>query len=257
MGTHFVKRDVRGSHAFRVAGLGLALAFRVIPARFRFQAAITFARWIEPLIKRTPAYAGRAQFRMDGLRETSLDLVLMMLSRHRTVFHPDLHIEGLDHLPAIRNGGTLLVGPHTMLSRLFVRYLEDIGIDTWMIDSDNADQRIPGTRAAARVLLPSATLYLKVKRLLAGGKTIIAMIDRGHAESRASRFETDAGHVFVSYPLLQLALRQRAQVVFIAARVDARSRVVIRLSVPAPESRVVSETLRDFITFLDKARRDA
>ena len=257
MATGIAKREVGGSHAFRAAGLALALAVRVIPARFRFQAAINIARWIEPLIKRTPAYAGRAQFRMDGLRETSLELVLMMLSRHGTVFHPDLHIDGLDHVPSGRSGSTLLVGPHTMLSRLFVRYLEDAGIETWVIDSDNPDQRIPGTRAAARVLLPSATLFFKVRRLLAAGKTVIAMIDRCQAEPHTSSFETNAGHVFVSYPLLQLALRQRAKVVFIATRVDERSRVVIRLSVPAPGSRAVSETLRDFITFMEEARRDA
>ena len=248
---------MQGSLAFRAAGLAVALAFRVIPGRFRFQVAIIVAQWIEPLIGRTRAYADRAQFRTDGLRETSLELLLMMLSRHGTIFHPDLQIDGLHHLPSGRNGGTLLVGPHTMLSRLFVRYLEDAGIETWVIDSANPDQRIPGTRAAAHVLLPSATFFFKVRRLLADGKTVIAMIDRGEAENRASSVETGAGRVFVSYPLLQLAMRQRAKVVFMAARVDESSRVVIRLSVPAADSIALSETLSDFVTFMEKANRGA
>jgi hypothetical protein len=257
MGIGIAKSEVQGSRALRAAGFAFALAFRVIPRKFRFQAAIIVARWIEPLVRRTRAYGDRAQFRTDGLRETSLELLLMMLSRHGTVFQPALHVDGLDHVPSGRNGGTLLVGPHTMLSRLFVRYLEDAGIETWVIDSANPNQRIPGTRAAARVLLPSATFFFKVRRLLADGKTVIAMIDRGAAEPRASSFETVAGRVFVSYPLLQIALRQRANVVFIAARVDEWSRVVIRLSVPAPDSRAVSDTLGDFVTFMDEAHRGA
>jgi len=249
--------EPQGSRVFRAAGLAAALAFRVIPVGFRFKIAIIVARSIEPLIARSRAYADRAQFRTDGLRETSLELLLMMLSRHGTVFHPTLHIDGLDHVPSASHGGTLIVGPHTMLTRLFVRYLEDAGIETWVIDSANPDQRIPGTRAAAHVLLPSAMFFFKVRRLLADGKTVISMIDRGEPESRASSVETGAGRVFVSYPLLQLALRQRATVVFVAASIDEWSRVVIRLSVPASESGALPDTLGDFVMFMNEAKRGA
>jgi hypothetical protein len=71
------------------------------------------------------------------------------------------------------------------------------------------------------------------------------------------KVETIAGPVFVSYTLLQLALRQRAKVVFIATRMDEWSRVVIRLSVPGPESTAVSPTLGDFAIFMSEAQRGA
>jgi lauroyl/myristoyl acyltransferase len=249
-------REAQGSQALRTAGFGVALAFRLIPAKFRFQAAIVVARWIEPLVKRTRAFADRSLLSTDGLRETSLELVLMMLSRHGTVFSPALHINGLDHMASNGHGGTLIVGPHTMLTRLFVRYLEDAGTETWVISSEPIE-RIPGTRATARVLHPSATLLFKVRRLLAQGKTVISMIDRGKAEPRASSVETSAGRVFVSHALLRIGLRQRARIVFIATRMDEQSRVVIRLSAPASSSRGLPDTLADFVAFMDEAQRGA
>ena len=82
---------------------------------------------LAPVIRRTGAYQTRRVHGSDTLREISLELILMVLTRYGTSFDPVLAVMGEDHLPGPQRGPTLIIGPHTMLSTLFVRYLEDRG----------------------------------------------------------------------------------------------------------------------------------
>jgi lauroyl/myristoyl acyltransferase len=195
-------------------------------------------------------YQERARLRTDDLRETALELLLMMLTRHRTAFDRVLHVDGLEYLPAPGSGATLIVGPHTMLSTLFIRYLDDAGHDPIVIPAD-PDQGVPGRRARAHVLSPSPALLLKARRSLEEGRTLAVMIDRGEPERRSSTVQTSAGPVFVSEALLQLAIRHRARIVFIATRLDQASRIVTRLSAPPRGASSVPDIVAAFADFVE------
>lgn len=242
----------RRSRVLRVAGFTVAHAFRAMPRAWRFRAAVVLARWLEPLVARTHAYQQRALLRTDDLRETALELLLMMLTRHRTTFDPVLHVEGIEHLPVPGSGATLIVGPHTMLSTLFIRYLDDAGHDPVVITAD-PDQGVPGRRARACVLSPSPALLFKVRRYLGEGRTLAGMIDRAEPERRSSTLQTSAGPVFVSDALLQLAVRYHTRIVFIATKMDATSRIVTRLSAPPPGSSSVAQLVSAFADFVEEA----
>jgi lauroyl/myristoyl acyltransferase len=246
--------EASGSRTLRAAGFTIALGFRAIPEKLRFRAAVVVARWLEPLIGRTRGYEERSRLRTDDLRETSLELLLMTLTRHQTTFDPILRIDGAEHLPAAKSGATLIVSRHTMLSTLFLRHLEDAGHEPLVISADQ-DMRVPGRRMPARVLRPSPDLLLKVRRHLEDGRTIAAMIDRGRLERRSSIVQTAGGPVFVSEALLRLGLRYRARVVFLATTMDEMSRVVSRLSAPSSRSNSVREIVADFADFVDETQQ--
>jgi lauroyl/myristoyl acyltransferase len=242
-----------GSPVLRGAGRALAYAFRVLPERLRFRAATLVARWLEPAIAITPAFAARAKLRTDDLREISLDMLLMMLTRHGTTFRPALRIDGPEHLPPPGAGPVLVVSPHTMLSVLFLRHLEDAGYEPFVIAA-YPGMRIPGTRNRARVLGPSPALLLKVRGILAEGGMVTAMIDRDRPERRNSSVETMGGPVFVSDALLQLAVRCAARIVFLATKMDDASCVVVRLSAPSGDTDHVAAIVAQFADFVDGAQ---
>lgn len=237
----------------RAAGWLAALCFRLIPEPSRFAAAVALAHALEPIVDRTRAYAERAKLRTDDLRETSLDLLLMMLTRYGATFQPSLRVEGFEQLPQPGQGPLLIVSPHTMLSMLFLRYLEDRGYSPFVI-AEYPRLRIPGTRASARVLSQSPALLFRVRGLLARGRTIATMIDRDRPERRHLSVTTGAGDLFVSETCLQIALRQQAPIVFLAARMDDASNVVCRLGSPSGMARNVARIVDEFAEFVHASR---
>ena len=242
--------EASGSRTLRAAGSALALLFRVIPEEHRFKAAIHVAAAIEPLIARTRGYRHRSRLQTDSLRETSFELLLVVLTRNGTTFPTPIRVEGADHLPAPGGGATLIVGPHTMLSTLFIRFLEDRGLEPLIISAN--EFAMPGTRTPVRVLLPSPRLLLQVRSALREGRTIAAMIDRGEPERRNQAIPRDSGPLLVSYPLLRLAVAQGARVIFIATALDSRSEVVVRLSVPRRDGASVEELVHEFAAFVER-----
>lgn len=242
-----------GSRLLRTAGLVLALAFRIVPRRLRFRVAIVVARWLEPLIARTSAYERRRRhLRTDTLKEASLELLLMMLTRHGTEFDPILRIDGAEHVSENR-GATVILSAHTMLSPLIMRHFADLGRKLFAIAAE-ADLRIPGTRVTGSILPPSPMLLLQVRRLFKEGQTVAAMIDRGDPERRNTIYQTTTGPMRISHALLHLALRHHARVLFLATRMDASSQIVMRLATPSPQSTTVPEILEDFVRFFDESQ---
>jgi hypothetical protein len=241
-----------GSRLLRTAGHLVALALRTVPRRFRFRAAVVVARWLEPLIARTNAWETRRRLGTDTLREASLELVLMMLTRHGTEFDPIQHIEGAEHVSET-GGATVVLSAHTMLSALVMRYFADRGSRLFVIAAD-PDLRIPGTRLPASVLLPSPMLLVQVRRLFRERQTVAAMIDRGDPERRNAIYHTSTGPMRISDALLRLALHHHARVLFLATRMDATSQIVMRFAAPSPQSTTVPEILGDFVRFFDESQ---
>jgi hypothetical protein len=235
----------------RFAGIAVAVAFRLVPQRLRFPAAALFARAIEPFIRHTRAYQTRAAMRVDGLRETSLQLVLMLLTRYGTTFDPLVQVAGAEHLPPAGAVPLLLISPHTMLSLLFPRVLHDRCYDPLLISADPI--RFYGTTTDGRTLLPSPAMFFEVRRAFRSGGTVMSMIDRGDPERRNELFQTAKGPFRVSSALIRLALRSGARIVFFAAKIDPASRVVIHLGAPSHEG--VAGVVNDFVQFVDETLR--
>jgi hypothetical protein len=245
--------EPNGNPLLRAAGKLVALALRGLPRRDRFRAAVSLAHAIEPVIRRTGAYRTRRLHGTDTLRDTSLELILMVLTRYGTAFDPVLAVTGEDHLTGPQGGPTLIIGPHTMLSTLFVRYLEDRGYAPLIITPES-DFRVAGTPNPARVLTPTPALLFKARRHFKNGGTIAGMIDRGAAERRTVQLSAGGTPLLVSAALLRLALRHQARVIFIATKLAADGTIVTRLARPSRND--VAGVLEDFAGFVDAVRRD-
>jgi hypothetical protein len=190
--------------------------------------------------------------RTDGIRETSLDLVLMMLTRHGTRFDPQMTLHDSELLPTPETpGATLMVGPHTMLSHLFARRLYDGGVNPTCISV--MPFRISGTRTDAKVLIPSRTMFVTIRSIFAAGGTICALIDRGEEERRNQPIVTSRGEFLISTPLLELALRQRARILFMTARIAEDGHVVATVIRPRQdENTTIADLLGELAAFIDQ-----
>ena len=204
---------------------------------------------MQPLIRRSSVYSQRRQQNTDGIREVSLYLVLMMMERHRTRFDPLVRFIGGELLSPDRP--TLIISTHTMLSVLIVRCLHDRGIRLTAITSGPI--KVPGTDLDADVLLPSRTLLLTARRLFQSRETVSAMIDRGDVEPRQQTMTTARGDLRISTSLLELALRQRAHIVFLAGTIKGRWEVTVTLDEPPQdEHTTVEDVLAHFASFVDE-----
>jgi hypothetical protein len=236
---------------WKVSGRILAISFRLLPRRQRFAAAVRLTRVLQYVLRHSQAHVTRERLRTDTIRETTLDLILMMLERHGTEFDPQMIVIGDELLPHRHHAAaTLIAVPHTMLSKFIVRHLTDRGHPLVTISADPI--KIPGTRTDAHILLPSRTLLVKVRDLLQNGATVAAMIDRGTMERRNTSVATARGELLVSTPLLEVALRQRARIVFLSAMFDAHWNVTMHVVEPPQNaSTTVPELVAAFAGFVD------
>lgn len=238
-------------HLLRAGGFVVAIAFRVIPLRLRYRAAFVVARCLEFFIERTQVYETRKVLLHDNLRETAIDLVLDQLTRNGTEFDPILEVEGAESLRCMGHGPTLVIGVHTMLSMLFVRFVHDLGLDIRIITAVPR-YRVPGTRKLARVLCPSPALLFDVRRGFRNGETLGAMIDRLNPDRRSSQFQSAAGSLTLSNTLIRLAVRHHANIIFIATKLNEHSKGVMRLARPQPSSVGADDIVSDFAQFVDE-----
>jgi hypothetical protein len=206
---------------------------------------------LQPVFLRTKAYRVREHLRTDSIRETSLDLVMMMMMRHGVEYDPRVIVDGADVLPDPSSSAPMLIAlPHTMLSVLLPRVLRDRGLSTVGISADPI--KIAGTRTDARILVPSRKLLLTVRELFRNGEIVSAMIDRGEAEPRNVSVSTLRGEFLISTPLLDLALRHRVRVLFASAMLDARGNVVMTfVAPPQNDDTTVDDLLGAFASFID------
>jgi hypothetical protein len=166
-------------------------------------------------------------------------------------FDPALQVElaGIGCLPP-PGTGFLLLGPHTMLSTLFMRTLDGSGHTAWATAAEGA--RLQGAQRQARVLLPSPTLPLRVRSKLREGCVVFAMIDRGKDETHTVRCELSTGPIRISSGLFRLGLATRTPMIYLATRIE-RDTVVCRLRPADPAARDLPSLLDDFASFLELA----
>ena len=128
---------------------------------------------------------------------------------------------------AIGSGaGVLVVGTHSVLNTLTLRYLHDLGYvpDVLAVEPEF---RVIGTRSILTTIRPSASTLLQVRRRLAKGHIVCTMVDGRRAEERrTTEFVTASGAVRISNALFHLASRTRARILFTSVHLEADGRVV-------------------------------
>ncbi len=225
---------------------------RLIPRGRRFAAATRIARRASPLISRTAAYREQRRNNVDGVHDIALHFLLNTLTKNGTKFDPAIVVNGFEGLErALATGkGVLLIAPHTALSLLIVRLVHDAGLDPIVVAVD-PQMRVSGTKIMAQTVRPSRTFLLEVRSRLRGGRLVCAMPDRWeHQEGRTIEFATANGPVIIATPLMHLAARCGAEVLFVATHFDGRG-VAANFAAPAPESAGSADAItRDFIEFV-------
>jgi hypothetical protein len=233
----------------------VCLAFRLLPTRHRFRAAVVFSHLMRPLITRTAAFEARLELQTDRIEETSLDLILTELTRRGVTFDPLIEIDGVEHDPRPGDGPCLIAGAHMMLNTLYARHLFDRGVPFGGITAE-PDMCYRGTRVISDVILvPSRDLLLNVRRRLLQGGVVCGLLDRDIAERRTTEFETVNGKLIVSQALLQVALRVGARIVFFGSRMRDDHTVVISLR--RAEASTLDGVTAELVCFVDQVMSGA
>jgi hypothetical protein len=110
-----------------------------------------------------------------------------------------------------------------------------------------------GTIAPVRLIDPTPTFLLQVRKVLQANGLVGAMIDRDVITTR-STFEvtTDRGPVVIADALIHVAFRTKAKIVFHAGYLDGED-VVVTFDVPSEEeSRSVEGITAALVSFLQK-----
>lgn len=241
-------RSFRNTHPIlRTAEFGFALVMRAVPRRYRFDVALSLARFSVPVFRHTGAY--REQ-RFHSPREIVLHLVLNALTKNGTRFDIPFTIDGYEHVErAYATGkGILLTGHHAALTVLLVRLLGDKGLDPVVITPD-VEMRIPGTGLDLRTIQPSQMFLVQMRTKLRGGALVCAMPDRAeHHVQRTVEFATGAGRVIIAPAIIDVAARCGAQVLFTEVRLEGRHLAATIVSPTANAS--TAELVDEFVAFV-------
>lgn len=243
---------------FHAAELCFATAMRLVPLRYRFDAAFKIARAVVPLFRRTDAYREQEMIGFDGPHEIALHFILNALTRKGTRFDPVIAVKGYEEFErAYALGkGVLVIGPHAALTLLMIRHFYDRGLDPVVVSPD-PQMRVGGTIVAARTIQPSPMFLVKTRNRLRCGELVCAMPDRAeHHGARTVEFGTVKGRVIVAPALMQVAARCGAVVVFTEVHVEGHE-LASTITAPSPTSDgLAEEILKDFMEFI-RARAEA
>jgi hypothetical protein len=174
------------------------------------------------------------------------------LTKNGTKFDPLLIVDGFDELKRLlaTGKGVLLISPHTVLSLLMIRLFHDAQLAPVIITAD-PQMRVSGTTTRPHILQPSPTFLVVTRTKLRGGKLVCAMPDRGEpTEGRTVEFDTVNGRIILATPLMQVAARCGANVMFLKVHVEERGIVATMVS-PSPSSANSADAITgDFIKFV-------
>jgi hypothetical protein len=237
-----------------IAGRGAALILRLVPRPLRFHAAVVGARLLHPAIARTAAYREEQSSNVDTVREAAGLSRAAGHDRTRYAVRPGLGPQrcGRRRRALDSTRGVLIVGPHSMLSTLVLRFVHDRGRIATGI-ADHTGFRIAGTAIAAEAVSPSPSFLIGIRGALQRGGVVCAMID-APAESanvrRRKEIPTEAGPRRVADGLIHIAARCGADVVFLVTRVDGHRVVGTFRTVSAASAGDPDAITQEFIEFV-------
>lgn len=116
-------------HLYGLARGALRLAMARVPRRHRFAVSLLVARAATPFARRAGMFTGRRRWPLNSALTVSLHVVLGELLRGGIGFDARVFLAGLENLDAAAadGRGVLLIGPHTVLTRMAVRHLHERG----------------------------------------------------------------------------------------------------------------------------------
>lgn len=187
---------------------------------------------------------------LSSERDIRLDLALSTLNAAGLAVRPRLQMQGVEVLDrALAAGrGALLIAPHMPLLRLAVRHLHDTGRPVTAV-TGIAPQRAAGSHSSVPTLPVSSTFLLGARDALRRGEIVFAMIDRlESASGRTVPVALNGTTFHVADPLIRLAARCGAPVLFAGARVHGRG---VSCMITPPGDGLDPEMMtRDFIAFV-------
>lgn len=189
------------------------LAFKLLPRRFRFRAALQVARLTAPL-----AVALLSRARYTGVMQGRVDATLRVLCRSMTsagtFFDPEVRYDGPEEL-----SGALLVSGHFPLNALVTRCLFDRGMTPAVVKRfPLADPYYWGSFVRDEVFEPSPTVLLKVRNALAKGWPVFIDIDTADTGTRGITATTAYGTWNVSTAIFDFARRCDLPIYFACGR---------------------------------------
>jgi hypothetical protein len=237
-----------------VAGRAAALSLRLVPRPLRFHAAVVAARLVHALIARTAVYREEQLSNVDTVREAAVYHVLRVMTEHGTPFDLGWVLDGEDEIRAAldSNRGVLIVGPHSMLSTLVLRFAHDRGRAATAI-ADRTGFRLAGTAIQAQAVSPSPSFLIGIRGALQRGGVVCAMIDAPASSANVRRrreIPTDAGPRRVADGLIHIAARCGADVVFLATRVDGYRVVATFRTISTASAGDPDAITQEFIEFV-------
>lgn len=232
--------------AVRLGARSIATAMRLVPSQKRLPVAIALIRLYTSVVPGAARHLPR--HRIDGPVEARLFRFLDVLTRYGCTFEAPLETEGEEHVPALlaAGRGVLLIGPHSMLNMLVIRYLHDRGCVPLIVASNPAI-RVLGTRIPVNAIRPGTGSLIVIRGALRRNTIVGAMVDRRPVgDGSAFEVDTATGKMGFTDTLFQVAERTGARVLFTRARVTDRGTIGVRFE--APEG-TAEELLQRFIAF--------
>lgn len=248
-GRNTEERRLIRRHLYGLGRGALRLAMARVPRRHRFSVSLLLARAATPFARRAGMFTGRRRWPLNSALTVSLDVVLSELLRSGIGFDARVFLAGLERLDeaAADGRGVLLIGPHTLLTRMAVRRLHERGYPVTAVTSFDAPPE-----SSLPVIRRSPHFLLAVRDELARGRIVFAMVDRASAmPGITTAVETAMGTVHVADPLIHLAVRCGARVAFIVSRLHGGT-IQARIEASGSASDDAAATRQRFIRFLQR-----
>ncbi len=189
------------------------------------------------------------KWRVERDEELALGWALTLLDRFEIRYDPRTRLEHEDLLKeAVRGGrGTLLVGNHGLLIRMFMRALIDNGYEFQLVGIERSFP-LPGIKGEMTTIERSRNVLLRVRSALRRGETVCALIDQRDSDAKhATTFHTKFGDFYMVDTLFAVAAGCGAPTLFVMCGLDPDGVVTFSFTAPASgPNATAKEVLVDF-----------
>ncbi|HEX8251896.1 MAG TPA: hypothetical protein VF846_02020 [Thermoanaerobaculia bacterium] len=203
---------------------------RIIPRRLRFPLAAGAANVSAVALAGLHTLVRRRRRRFRALQEQCLARVIGELDVRRIEFDPRIVTVGLELITGAEASGrgVLVATTHANagLSRVILRVLHDLGVTYEFLSAAPAFP-VCGAACGVRPIAPRGAFLLTIRKHLRANGLVLAMLDSAEQTTRASvAIESGDASFWISEPILHVARRAGAEVVFMRGSLQRGSIVI-------------------------------